>query len=199
MNSDKHYYFKYLKYKNKYLKQGGSVDIIDPASDLASTIIGRCKDICEVCLSNDEKLDYLTLCGHCFHKECIKPWILNKETCPICRIYLDDNHIDIFPNGLTKDEISIKLKDIDTLIFNYKDLNKEYNDRIILLNSQKLSMINTDITTLSDEEQISQLRKRIKDIDEEIDFYEKAIEENKTKITNLFIIADNADIFFLKT
>ena len=24
------------------------------------------------------------MCGHSFHHECISPWILNHNTCPIC-------------------------------------------------------------------------------------------------------------------
>lgn len=40
---------------------------------------------CVVCVellkSNGCKLP----CGHQFHKKCIKPWIMKKMTCPICR------------------------------------------------------------------------------------------------------------------
>lgn len=26
-----------------------------------------------------------TPCGHCFHRECLKPWVTSSKTCPTCR------------------------------------------------------------------------------------------------------------------
>ena len=50
---------------------------------------------CSICLSdvNVSDNDKLILnCGHMFHKDCIKNWILVHKTCPLCRekvIFLD--------------------------------------------------------------------------------------------------------------
>ena len=50
---------------------------------------------CSICLSdvNVTDNDKLILnCGHMFHKDCIKNWILVHKTCPLCRekvIFLD--------------------------------------------------------------------------------------------------------------
>ena len=50
---------------------------------------------CSICLSdvNVTDNDKLILnCGHMFHKDCIKNWIIVHKTCPLCRenvIFLD--------------------------------------------------------------------------------------------------------------
>jgi hypothetical protein len=46
-----------------------------------------CHDACAICLSNWEPQDRikLTPCGHAFHEECLRGWIMKKETCALCR------------------------------------------------------------------------------------------------------------------
>lgn len=48
----------------------------------------KCKpvisDTCNICL-NDMSEFIIINCGHCYHKECIGEWLLNKPTCPCCR------------------------------------------------------------------------------------------------------------------
>jgi hypothetical protein len=42
---------------------------------------------CRVCLGEyqtDERVGVLN-CGHCFHSSCIKQWLKNSKTCPLCR------------------------------------------------------------------------------------------------------------------
>ena len=47
-------------------------------------------DPCSVCRTEFEaEEEVLELpCGHCFHDECIKPWLEVQNTCPICRATL---------------------------------------------------------------------------------------------------------------
>lgn len=49
------------------------------------------QDDCPVCLGNfqeDPSSKVRTLgCGHCFHAECIRPWLSQKKFCPLCRAY----------------------------------------------------------------------------------------------------------------
>ncbi|WZZ55997.1 hypothetical protein YC2023_056104 [Brassica napus] len=43
---------------------------------------------CPICLQDaaeGEKMRRLTACGHCFHAECIDPWLEKRSTCPQCR------------------------------------------------------------------------------------------------------------------
>jgi hypothetical protein len=38
---------------------------------------------CSICLMGNSQ--FTTLCGHNFHKDCLKPWIEKHKNCPICR------------------------------------------------------------------------------------------------------------------
>lgn len=39
---------------------------------------------CPICLDDDPDFK-LSVCGHKFHKECIKQWLSVKPECPLCR------------------------------------------------------------------------------------------------------------------
>ena len=43
---------------------------------------------CTICLEDaaeGEKMRRITACSHCFHVDCIDPWLMKKSTCPLCR------------------------------------------------------------------------------------------------------------------
>ncbi|KAJ4892316.1 RING/U-box superfamily protein [Raphanus sativus] len=43
---------------------------------------------CSICLQDTaegEKMRRLTACSHCFHADCIDPWLEKRSTCPLCR------------------------------------------------------------------------------------------------------------------
>ncbi|KAJ0258547.1 RING/U-box superfamily protein [Hirschfeldia incana] len=43
---------------------------------------------CSICLqdtADGEKMRRLTACSHCFHADCIDPWLEKRSTCPLCR------------------------------------------------------------------------------------------------------------------
>ncbi|KAJ0475866.1 putative transcription factor C2H2 family [Helianthus annuus] len=44
-------------------------------------------DVCCICLGEYEKKEKMGRleCGHRFHAECIKRWLLSKNVCPMCR------------------------------------------------------------------------------------------------------------------
>lgn len=46
---------------------------------------------CVVCRDhNDETSSVVMPCGHVFHENCLKSWIMQKQTCPICNQSLFD-------------------------------------------------------------------------------------------------------------
>lgn len=48
------------------------------------------KEKCCICLGKYRlfKKTYVTTCGHKFHIKCIKKWLENKTTCPLCNHFL---------------------------------------------------------------------------------------------------------------
>lgn len=44
-------------------------------------------DMCSICLENDNHLEIskITKCGHCFHTNCLTRWLVENNSCPICR------------------------------------------------------------------------------------------------------------------
>jgi len=48
------------------------------------------EEICSICISEEEKSDYKTICKHNFHKNCLEKWLKvsskrNNYSCPNCR------------------------------------------------------------------------------------------------------------------
>ena len=47
--------------------------------------------VCSVCLQDmepeaeDENALRTLACGHCFHRDCLAPWLERKHSCPLCR------------------------------------------------------------------------------------------------------------------
>ena len=50
----------------------------------------RTEDTCSVCQCNytDGEQCIKLPCGHHFHRDCIKPWFKQNNTCPICRVHV---------------------------------------------------------------------------------------------------------------
>lgn len=49
---------------------------------------GTSADCCSICLANygnDDLIRLLPECKHLFHHKCVKPWLLQQATCPVCR------------------------------------------------------------------------------------------------------------------
>jgi hypothetical protein len=45
---------------------------------------------CSICLEKGNEKSCKTACGHHFHTKCIKKWLTNNDTCPICRDYITE-------------------------------------------------------------------------------------------------------------
>ena len=41
---------------------------------------------CSICFEDvGDKGVYNLACGHLYHSRCLKPWLVKKDTCPMCR------------------------------------------------------------------------------------------------------------------
>jgi len=51
-------------------------------------------DSCTICFEkqNVGDLAIKLKCGHCFHKECVWPWLTKNSTCPVCRLDINVNN-----------------------------------------------------------------------------------------------------------
>ncbi|TMW91771.1 hypothetical protein EJD97_013902 [Solanum chilense] len=65
-----------------------------PTMDLISGDHDMVDEACAICLIEYNEKDTIgTLqCGHEFHVECIKKWLMRKKTCPYCRAQLLPSH-----------------------------------------------------------------------------------------------------------
>jgi hypothetical protein len=43
------------------------------------------KEICSVCLDDENCVDCKTSCSHNFHASCLSQWIKRNNSCPMCR------------------------------------------------------------------------------------------------------------------
>jgi len=54
--------------------------------------------VCPIChlTKSDEELDFnkiiITACGHAYHRQCLKDWVVNNTTCPTCRVDVINLH-----------------------------------------------------------------------------------------------------------
>lgn len=53
-------------------------------------LIQDSEDECSICLEKfkEKEKKIILKCSHEFHKKCIKKWLNNNNTCPLCRIEL---------------------------------------------------------------------------------------------------------------
>jgi hypothetical protein len=59
--------------------------------------VNVCVDVCCICLMEyDNTTIQSKMCGHKFHSDCIKTWILNdKENCPLCKTTFEKEQVII--------------------------------------------------------------------------------------------------------
>ena len=76
--------------KKKGLTKCMKVSIKNISADLDMICDQPSCPICNIDYEVGEDLKSLP-CGHCYHDECVLPWLEMKRTCPICRAELQDN------------------------------------------------------------------------------------------------------------
>ena len=69
------------------LLQERGVNYSDTESRLReSIVIGRDSNLCSICLDAYDQQKAIQLdCGHIYHSQCIRLWIKDHDTCPLCR------------------------------------------------------------------------------------------------------------------
>jgi hypothetical protein len=76
--------------------------------------------VCGICLCQIGKKRYKTVCNHKFHYKCILKWVINNETCPLCRRIIrdlnQDYSIEIEDLERTRDIFFFLARLIDTSI-----------------------------------------------------------------------------------
>lgn len=51
---------------------------------------------CSICLNIMNNCNINLSCGHTFHEKCIRKWLHNNPTCPMCRVKFYDPIVSIF-------------------------------------------------------------------------------------------------------
>lgn len=74
-------YFKIINCNDEY-KEVKFIIINSPNTDY-----NKNDEICSIC--HQKECDIYTICEHSYHFDCIKEWLLENDTCPNCRNYLD--------------------------------------------------------------------------------------------------------------
>jgi hypothetical protein len=63
---------------------------MNPLSNWVST-----ENKCVICLDDEAEGLVILTCGHKFHNECIRGWMLRSPTCPTCRHPIPSNYIPV--------------------------------------------------------------------------------------------------------
>ncbi|CAF3827749.1 unnamed protein product [Rotaria sp. Silwood1] len=58
------------------------------------------EEVCSICWEKFEKARRLP-CGHLFHEICLRSWLEHDTTCPICRLSLHEDTIQVTPTNST--------------------------------------------------------------------------------------------------
>ena len=139
-----YYHLKNLQYLTDYdidkeLKIHGDIN-----EDMTEEEIKKIKkekiNKCIICFSEIEKGKYLN-CGHIFHLNCIKEWILHYKSCPMCKspIKLDSNEKSDFYNKRLGIKNSLGDKEY---INNDKVINNAINNNGIDINESATEIVN---------------------------------------------------------
>ncbi|KAK9155649.1 hypothetical protein Sjap_003129 [Stephania japonica] len=77
----------FFEEQSRERKSGWSEEAILKSLKTRSLNVSQAAEICSVCIDElkvDEKIGSLS-CGHEFHINCIKDWLIVNNACPICR------------------------------------------------------------------------------------------------------------------
>ncbi|KAG9410386.1 hypothetical protein AC1031_018422 [Aphanomyces cochlioides] len=64
------------------------LQMLEVRAKIEETQVGEVDDSCAICIEDFDDCQECILqfpCSHAFHRDCVMDWIMEKQTCPICR------------------------------------------------------------------------------------------------------------------
>lgn len=126
-------------------------DNLNSIAPIKETITDEDK-LCPICLN--EEVDTLreTLCGHIFCSTCIKLWLDNNNTCPLCRMEFKDKKIvylkDLPEINKTIEYLNNLLSSLKFKTYNIELESEEENETIICLHEDDKQNFETQIDNI---------------------------------------------------
>ena len=67
------------------------LEVVSYSEYICAPCGSACDEKCMICQQDYQQDDMLRKlrCGHCFHRECVDPWLLQQDMCPVCRKTID--------------------------------------------------------------------------------------------------------------
>ena len=81
---------------------------------------------CAICFATSH-LPFTTKCNHTFCNKCLLQWMLENDSCPMCRYNISEKDLNATPNLELDDGIDYNGEPIFT-VFVGKNFNEEYSD-----------------------------------------------------------------------
>tara|TARA_Y100000022_G_C12947029_1_gene238597 strand:- start:41 stop:397 length:357 start_codon:yes stop_codon:yes gene_type:complete len=76
-------FLEFIKKKIKKFRENNRINKIIDNNNLKQ--IKNLNEICIICMEEGNKKFIKLNCEHFFHKKCLKKWIINNNSCPLCR------------------------------------------------------------------------------------------------------------------
>lgn len=98
---------------------------------------------CMICFNNAQPGDDIrsTMCGHCFHKDCIERWLSANASCPSCRRDVSSPLLELFvdfdDSNQQSDSLSLIYRVNDRLKEKLKKVEKELSQAKKELNDER--------------------------------------------------------------
>ena len=87
-------------------------------------------DICSIC--HEDNPDLKLPCNHSYHKDCIRPWFIEKHSCPLCRAEYTDTERDRIMGIINSRKTKKKLFSFGMLKKDIEWLNKSLKETKLL-------------------------------------------------------------------
>lgn len=76
------------------LKPDGKFCVLRLYKNVKTKKKGEICPICTVEFGQEEEIKQIVICRHVYHKKCLDEWLLKKNQCPYCSIYLNEELLE---------------------------------------------------------------------------------------------------------